>query len=316
MAYEEYRGFFHIGMVERNENNAIIQHGTMTVVSRAALEEVDGWSEWCITEDTELGLKLFEAGYDAVYVPQSMGKGLEPDTLEAFMSQRYRWTYGAMQMLKRHAGHIFLGRSGLSWPQRYQFLSGWLPWISDGLGMAVTLIAIVWTLGMWVFPNYVDVPLPARSAGALALFATKLFKTLSLYPPKVRSGLRGALNASVAGLSLNHTVGKAMWSGLLTSGAPFLRTPKCEDSARFSQVLRVVWQETVLLGLLLVAMISMLFDRGLTDPAVTLWMVMLAVQSLPYAATFMTASVSAESNRSAEATPQAPAVDPVVPKAA
>ena len=36
MAYEEYRGFFHIGMVERNENNAIIQHGTMTIVSRRA----------------------------------------------------------------------------------------------------------------------------------------------------------------------------------------------------------------------------------------------------------------------------------------
>ncbi|HKY17471.1 MAG TPA: glycosyltransferase, partial [Rhizomicrobium sp.] len=56
MAYEEYRGFFHIGMVERNEHNAIIQHGTMTIVAKDALEEVDGWSEWCITEDTELGL--------------------------------------------------------------------------------------------------------------------------------------------------------------------------------------------------------------------------------------------------------------------
>ena len=63
MAYEEYRGFFHIGMVERNEHNAIIQHGTMTLVTKAALEEVGGWAEWCITEDTELGLRLFEAGY-------------------------------------------------------------------------------------------------------------------------------------------------------------------------------------------------------------------------------------------------------------
>ena len=141
MAYEEYRGFFHIGMVERNEHNAIIQHGTMTIVRKDALEEVGGWSEWCITEDTELGLKLFEAGYEAAYVPQSMGSGLMPDTLEAFMTQRYRWVYGAMQMLKRHAGAIFLGGSALSWPQRYQFLSGWLPWISDGLGMMVTLMA-------------------------------------------------------------------------------------------------------------------------------------------------------------------------------
>ena len=36
-------------------------------------------------------------------------------------------------------GAIFLGGSALSWEQRYQFLSGWLPWISDGLGMVVTL---------------------------------------------------------------------------------------------------------------------------------------------------------------------------------
>jgi hypothetical protein len=45
-------------------------------------------------------------------------------------------------------------------------------------------------------------------------------------------------------------------------------------------------------------------------------MVMLAVQSLPYAATFITASISAMSNRAAESTPEKPAMDPAVPKAA
>ncbi len=297
MAYEEYRGFFRIGMVERNEHNAIIQHGTMTIVTKNALEEVGGWSEWCITEDTELGLKLFEAGYEAAYIPQTMGAGLEPDTLEAFMSQRYRWVYGAMQIMKRHAREIFLGGSGLSWEQRYQFLSGWLPWISDGLGMLVTCTALVWTVLMWAIPSYIDVPMPALSAAAMALFATKLIKTLLLYPPMVRSGVKGAAMASVAGLSLTHTVGKAVWSGLLTAGKPFMRTPKCENPALFSQVLRVVWQETVLLVGLLTAMISMGFDRGFEDPAVSLWMVMLGVQSLPYAATFATASISAMSNK-------------------
>ena len=34
MCYAEYRGFFHIGMITRNERNAIIQHGTMTMVRR------------------------------------------------------------------------------------------------------------------------------------------------------------------------------------------------------------------------------------------------------------------------------------------
>ena len=55
----EFEGFFRIGMHHRNERNALIQHGTMTMVRRRALEEVGGWSEWCICEDTELGLRLF-----------------------------------------------------------------------------------------------------------------------------------------------------------------------------------------------------------------------------------------------------------------
>jgi exo-beta-1,3-glucanase (GH17 family)/cellulose synthase/poly-beta-1,6-N-acetylglucosamine synthase-like glycosyltransferase len=297
MAYQEYRGFFHIGMVERNEHNAIIQHGTMTIVRRDALQRVGGWSAWCITEDTELGLKLFEAGYSAAYIPQSMGRGLIPDTLEAFMSQRYRWVYGAMQILKRHAGSIFLGRTKLSWAQRYQFLCGWLPWISDGLSMVVTLMALTWTFLITVGQPYFTVPMPALSAAALALFFAKTLKTLLLYPQKVRSGVKGALMASVAGLALTHTVGKATLAGFFTSKKPFLRTPKCKDAARFSQALRVVWQEGTLFALCATAIGAMiLINDGLTDPAAILWMIMLSVQSLPYAASVVTAALSAASN--------------------
>jgi exo-beta-1,3-glucanase (GH17 family)/cellulose synthase/poly-beta-1,6-N-acetylglucosamine synthase-like glycosyltransferase len=293
MCYEEYRGFFQIGMVERNENDAIIQHGTMTMVRRDKLEEVGGWSTWCITEDTELGLRLFEAGYGAAYIPQSMGKGLIPDTLKAFQSQRYRWVYGAMQIMKHHAGAIFAGDSKLSLAQRYHFLSGWLPWMSDGLGMAMTFVALLWTFAMWAAPRYVEVPMAVLSAAALALFAAKMLKTLLLYPKKVGSGVRGAVMASVAGLALTHTVAKAVWAGVFTSGTPFLRTPKCADEALLSQALRGVWQETALLVLCLLAILSVLYTGRFDDPAAWLWIVMLAVQSLPYAATVATAAISA-----------------------
>ncbi len=307
LCYEEYRGFFQIGMVERNEHDAIIQHGTMTIVRKTALQEVGGWSTWCITEDTELGLKLFEAGYGAAYIPESMGKGLTPDTLAAFISQRYRWVYGAMQIMKRHARAIFTGSSQLSWAQRYQFVSGWLPWISDGLGLVVTLFALLWTFLMWLSPRYFDVPMATLSAAALALFAAKTLKTLLLYPQKVRSGIRGAVMASTAGLALTHTCGKAVLAGLFTSKKPFLRTPKCEDPAALRQVLRQVWQEATLLGLCILALISMALGRGFEDRAAMLWMLMLLIQSLPYAATVATAVASAMSNRGAGAQKPAPA---------
>jgi cellulose synthase/poly-beta-1,6-N-acetylglucosamine synthase-like glycosyltransferase/exo-beta-1,3-glucanase (GH17 family) len=312
MAYEEYRGFFHIGMIERNEHNAIIQHGTMTIVRKTALEEVEGWSTWCITEDTELGLKLFEHGYGAAYVPQSMGSGLIPDTLEAFQSQRYRWVYGAMQIMKRHAGAIFLGRAKLNWAQRYQFLSGWLPWISDALGLMVTFLGLAWTAGMYFAPEHVFAPMPALSAAALALFFAKTVKTFLLYPPKVRSGFKGALMASVAGLALTHTVAKAVIGGLFTSGKPFLRTPKCEDPALLSQALRVVWQETTLFALCVIAVMSVAATHGFDDPSSVLWMVMLMVQSVPYGATVATALLSAVSNAERARAATAPAA-PVPP---
>jgi cellulose synthase/poly-beta-1,6-N-acetylglucosamine synthase-like glycosyltransferase/exo-beta-1,3-glucanase (GH17 family) len=324
MCYEEYRGFFHIGMVERNEHDAIIQHGTMTIVKKDVLEKVNGWSPWCITEDTELGLKLFESGYSAAYIPESMGKGLTPDTLAAFMSQRYRWVYGAMQITKRHAGAMFFGRTKLNWAQRYQFLSGWLPWWSDGMGLIVTGFALLWTFLMTLAPMYFDVPMAALSAAAIALFIAKSLKTLLLHPQKVGSGVVGAVAASVAGLALTHTVGKAVLIGAFTSKQAFLRTPKCENPADIRQAMRMIWQEITLLTLCVLAMIAML-SRATDDPAAMLWTAMLGIQSLPYVASVLTAGLSALSNRrpaivlpnlaTAPLSPQPPN-DPALTKAA
>jgi hypothetical protein len=67
----------------------------------------------------------------------------------------------------------------------------------------------------------------------------------------------------------------------------------------------------------------MVGTRGFDDPAATLWMTMLSIQSLPYVATLITACVSAISYRRI-ATPApvimlptaAGAAEPVLPKAA
>ncbi|MGH6875803.1 MAG: beta-(1-3)-glucosyl transferase, partial [Rhizomicrobium sp.] len=235
----------------------------------------------------------------------------------------YRWVYGAMQIMKRHAAAVFLGRTELTWAQRYQFLCGWLPWISDGLGLIVTFFALIWTALMAISPTYFDVPMEALSAAALALFGAKTLKTLLLYPQKVGSGVPGAVLASTAGLALTHTVGKAVLTGILTSRKPFLRTPKCQNPAELKEALHLVWQETSLFALCLLAIVAMIFVRGFDDPAARLWMTMLGIQSLPYAATLITACVSAASyRRIAAAAPvmvvasAATSGEPVLPEAA
>ncbi|MCR3865211.1 glycosyltransferase, partial [Pseudomonas aeruginosa] len=129
LCYAEYKGFFHIGMVTRNDRDAIIEHGTMTMIRRSVLDELR-WPEWCITEDAELGLRVFEKGLSAAYFERSYGKGVMPDTFIDFKKQRFRWAYGAIQIMKRHTDALLRGRviaqcsanSGLA-----QLLQTWLP---------------------------------------------------------------------------------------------------------------------------------------------------------------------------------------------
>ena len=292
MAYQEYAGFFQIGMVERNEDNAIIQHGTMTIMRRPVLDEKK-WATWCITEDAELGLRIFEDGHESVYLAQSFGKGLIPDTLAAYKDQRYRWVYGAMQIMKHHAGALFGGKTQLTSSQRYHFIAGWLPWLADGLSLAFTTAALVWSgLMAWDEKSF-DVPMVSLAAIALGLFAVKTGKTLLLYPFRVGTGFKGAFQASIAGLALSHTVGKAVWKGLFTSGMPFLRTPKCEDAAPIRQVILLASEEIMLLALVAAAVAATAMTRGLGDPATIVWVATLCVQAIPFVATLVMAFISA-----------------------
>jgi len=157
--YWEYAGFFNIGMVQRNEYNAIIQHGTMTMIRKSALLEVGKWAEWCICEDSELGLRLYEAGYDSVYVKDSFGRGLMPDTMSGYMTQRFRWVYGAMQIIKGHwRSFLPTKKSPLTAAQRYYFIAGWLPWFSDALALLFTTASLILTAVILSDPKHSELP--------------------------------------------------------------------------------------------------------------------------------------------------------------
>jgi hypothetical protein len=261
----------------------------MCVVRRTAMNEVGGWGEWCITEDTELGLRLFEAGYIALYTPESMGRGLMPDTYAAFKGQRYRWVYGAMQIMKKHAGSLFGGKTKLTVAQRYHFVAGWLPWFADALALVFGVLSLIWTMLMTIAPKHFDVPLTALSCVALFLFSVKTIKTIWLHRAKVGTGYLNSMAAALTGLALAYTVGKGVILGLFTSSSPFLRTPKCEDSAPWTHAIKIAAVETFMFGLIMVAIAGTYFATGMEDPADMVWAAALAVMSIPYGAALLVA---------------------------
>jgi exo-beta-1,3-glucanase (GH17 family)/cellulose synthase/poly-beta-1,6-N-acetylglucosamine synthase-like glycosyltransferase len=291
--YWEYAGFFNIGMVQRNEYNAIIQHGTMTMIRKSALLEVGKWAQWCICEDSELGLRLYEAGYDSVYVKDSFGRGLMPDTFSGYMTQRFRWVYGAMQIIKAHWRSFLPGKkSPLTTAQRYYFLAGWLPWFSDALALIFTFTSLILTAIILYDPIHSELPINAFLLPTVGLFSFKVLRGLWLYQARVPCSVGQSLGAALTGLSLTHTVARGTWQGLFTSGKPFMRTPKYEKQGPLFAGMMVIRHELLLLILLGSAIAAMASIEHFDNLSGRLWISVLSVQSVPYLATFITLLIS------------------------
>ncbi len=291
--YWEYAGFFNIGMVQRNEYNAIIQHGTMTMIRKSALLEVGNWAEWCICEDSELGLRLYEAGYDSVYVKDSFGKGLMPDTFSGYMTQRFRWVYGAMQIIKGHwRSFLPTKKSPLTAAQRYYFIAGWLPWFSDALALLFTTASLILTAVILYDPIHSELPSNVFLMPTIGLFSFKILRGLWLYQARVPCSIWESLGASLTGLSLTHTVARGTVQGLFTSGKPFMRTPKYEKQGALISGLRTIQQELLMLILLSFAIWQMSNVEHFDNLSGKLWIAILSVQAVPYVATLLTLLIS------------------------
>ena len=293
----EYAGFFDIGMCLRNEYDAIIQHGTMTLVRKDRMEEMEGWATWCITEDTELGLRLMEKGYGAMYSRERFGHGLTPDHFAGYKKQRFRWAYGAMQIMKAHAGKMMGKATRLTFWQKYHFVTGWLPWFADALNLIFTWAGLAWAIAVLAPPLFglkpVGLPPAEFIAPTIGIFVFKLVYSFGLYAKRVNCSFRQSLGASLAGLALTYTVGRAVIYGLATSRLPFMRTPKMDERATLGMALGMARGEAVLMILLWVAALVLWNTSGVIDPEARLWAVFMVVQSLPFTAAVVVSLVNA-----------------------
>lgn len=294
MIYCEYAGFFGIGMVNRDARNAIIQHGTMTIVRRAAMNEVEGWAAWCITEDAELGLRILAEGHHAAYVPQSYGRGLMPDTFLDYKKQRFRWAYGSVLILRHHIRHFLpLSRSRLSAGQRYHFLAGWLPWMADGLSLVFSLIALTFSVLLILYPHDFTPPEVMLSLLPISFFVFKVSKMLVLYRWRMRASIVQSLAAAMSGLAVSHTISRAMLAGLSTTSIGFFRTPKCAAKPSWMRALNEAREECLFALALLLAALSLAQrdDAYLADTR--LWITLLVVQAIPHIAAVVLSLISA-----------------------
>jgi exo-beta-1,3-glucanase (GH17 family)/glycosyltransferase involved in cell wall biosynthesis len=277
----EYAGFFDIGMVQRNECNAIIVHGTMCLIRRAALEAAGGWSSETIVEDADLGLTILEHGWTAHYTRRRYGYGLLPDTLDAYKRQRHRWAFGGLQILRKHWRQLLPGAGGLSREQKREYALGWLNWLgAESVGVLVALFNIVWV----PFVAFANIAVPDRilTIPILAAFAVSVGHFVTLYRLRVRASRSEMLGAVFAAMAVQWTVARAVGLGLFKDRVPFLRTAK-GGATRKGADFPAFW-EAVLAGLLLAGALTLELTNYKQIHEINIFALVLVVQSLPFLA--------------------------------
>jgi glycosyltransferase involved in cell wall biosynthesis len=261
--YYSYKYFFAISQPSRNERDGAIFAGTMGLIRRRALEALGGWDEWCITEDAELSFRLLRAGWSGLHVDDSFGRGVMPLTFEALKSQRYRWCFGGIQILRMHWRSMLSGHrtpdNRLSLAQRWTYFSGAVQWYGDLLGLAFFLLLLVGAANIAAGGGELFRKLTAFVVATVpVLVALGLLRAVALLRRATGASWRDAVGAFLIWQSTSLVVARASVLGLFARKAEFLRTPKTSDQTSWWMAIRANWAETSLALLGLLAMVAAL----------------------------------------------------------
>jgi hypothetical protein len=127
----------------------------------------------------------------------------------------------------------------------------------------------------------------------LSLFVFKVGKLFYLYRTRVKTSIFQTVSAAIAGLALSHTIAKAVLSGFVTRDKPFFRTPKMAGASALLKIVAVCVDELLMMGALLSAATTIALIQKMDTLDINLWVIVLAMQSLPYATTLLMAMISA-----------------------
>lgn len=116
--------------------------GPIGVFRKKAIEDAGYYSSETFAEDADLTLKIMAEGWKIYYEPKSISYTEAPETLQQLLKQRYRWTRGILQSLRKHKRLLInptinFGHSFVLWSMFYEAL------IWPAMNIAANLFFIV-----------------------------------------------------------------------------------------------------------------------------------------------------------------------------
>lgn len=150
--------------------------GTNYVIRRSIIEQMGGWDDKALSEDTEISFRLYRMGYYIKLLPQAVTWEQEPHLLSIWFRQRTRWAKGNLYVLAKNFKYTFDRKAG---PMRLDTLYYAMMYVL----MMTSLIAsdLIFLGGLM---GYIHVKLAGFSSllwgMAIAVFVANMMLTLAL----------------------------------------------------------------------------------------------------------------------------------------
>ncbi|KQT26106.1 glycosyl transferase family 2 [Chryseobacterium sp. Leaf405] len=91
-----------------NINAITVIPGAIGAFKKSVIDEIGGYSSDTLAEDCDITVKILRNGYTVANENRAVAVTEAPESVKQFLKQRFRWTYGIMQMF---------------WKQRHTFLN-------------------------------------------------------------------------------------------------------------------------------------------------------------------------------------------------
>jgi cellulose synthase/poly-beta-1,6-N-acetylglucosamine synthase-like glycosyltransferase len=220
----ELRDYFSVFPTAANQAGAALLTGTLSLISIPALRTVGGWPMASITEDAELGVRLWRSGAKGRYVDTTVGHGLLPLDLKGLRQQRRRWAAGNMQTLLGMAtSRNSIWRAGGSAVAAQ--LTAWTGFL------AIPLLSLVYVALLRLLGN------PVSRGNELTEYIAAGTMLLTLVTIAARAIASGRIDTLSVTLATLWTSSFGWIPALFTKHLSFARTPKALEalgSGRFA----------------------------------------------------------------------------------
>ena len=139
--------------------------GPIGIFRRDTLASVGGYESDTYAEDADLTLKLLSDGWHIVYEDQAIAYTEAPENLLDLLKQRYRWTRGILQAMKKHSGVFLSPRTRFAtWVSLQAMLFEAIAWplmnVIGNMFFSITALVVgapIYVMYWWLLLTWLDV---------------------------------------------------------------------------------------------------------------------------------------------------------------